>query len=153
MLEIFFCNVGDGDAILLRERREAAKDFTVLVDAGRPFVEPAQGSFRKEAIYFLKAQGVDHIDRMYLTHLHIDHIGGAQRILKAIPTERLYALYLPPADAGWITPSFTSVEKTENGVKHDFVTFPNSGHALLNDPDCTLRFQSLATQYITTYLG
>ena len=118
MLEIFFCNVGDGDAILLRERREAAKDFTVLVDAGRPFVEPAQGSFRKEAIYFLKAQGVDHIDRMYLTHLHIDHIGGAQRILKAIPTERLYALYLPPADAGWITPSFTSVEKTENGVKH-----------------------------------
>ena len=42
---------------------------------------------------------------------------------------------------------------TEKGVKHDFVTFPNSGHALLNDPDCTLRFQSLATQYITTYLG
>ena len=118
MLEIFFCNVGDGDAILLRERRGAARDFTVLVDAGRPFVEPVQGSFRKEAIYFLKALGVDHIDRMYLTHLHIDHIGGAQRILKAIPTERLCALYVPPRDAGWITPSFISVEKTENGVKH-----------------------------------
>ena len=118
MLEIFFCNVGDGDAILFRERREAAKDYTVLVDAGRPFVEPVQGSFRKEAIYFLKARGVDHLDRMVLTHLHIDHIGGAQRILRAIPTERLCALYLPPEDAGWITPSFTSVEKTENGVKH-----------------------------------
>lgn len=42
---------------------------------------------------------------------------------------------------------------TEKGVKHDFVTFPNSGHALLNDPDCTLRFQTLTTQYIATYLG
>ena len=56
MLEVFFCNVGDGDAVLLRERSAGAKDFVVLVDAGRPFVEPAQGSFRKEAIYFLKAR-------------------------------------------------------------------------------------------------
>ncbi len=42
---------------------------------------------------------------------------------------------------------------TERGVVHDFVTFPNSGHALLNDPDCTLRFQALTAQYIATYLG
>lgn len=42
---------------------------------------------------------------------------------------------------------------TEKGVKHDFVTFPNSGHALVNDPDCTLRFQALTAQYIATYLG
>ncbi len=127
MLEIFFCNVGDGDAILFRERREAAKDYTVLVDAGRPFVEPAQGSFRKEAIYFLRARGVDHLDWMVLTHLHIDHIGGAQRILKAIPTERLSALYIPPADAEWIAPSFISVEKTENGLKHLLNIFRDVG--------------------------
>lgn len=42
---------------------------------------------------------------------------------------------------------------SEKGVSHDFVTFPNSGHALLNDPDCTLRFQALTAQYIATYLG
>ena len=42
---------------------------------------------------------------------------------------------------------------TEKGVKHDFIPFPNSGHALLNDPDCTLQFQSLTAQYIATYLG
>lgn len=41
---------------------------------------------------------------------------------------------------------------TENGVAHDFVTFPNSGHALLNDIDCTLQFQSLTTQYLARYL-
>jgi len=42
---------------------------------------------------------------------------------------------------------------TEKGVRHDFVSFPNSGHALVNDPDCTLRFQTLTAQYIATYLG
>ena len=41
---------------------------------------------------------------------------------------------------------------TVNGVAHDFVTFPNSGHALLNDMDCTLQFQSLTTQYLARYL-
>lgn len=41
---------------------------------------------------------------------------------------------------------------TGAGVQHDFVPFPNSGHALLNDPDCTLRFQALTAQYIAAYL-
>ena len=42
---------------------------------------------------------------------------------------------------------------TNAGVAHDFVPFPNSGHALLNDPDCAVRFQSLTAQYIAAYLG
>ena len=41
---------------------------------------------------------------------------------------------------------------TANGVPHDFVTFPNSGHALLNDMDCTLQFRTLVTQYLAQYL-
>ena len=118
MLEVFFCNVGDGDAVLFREYGEGRKEYTVLVDAGRPFLEPKEGSLRKEAICYLKAMGIRRIDRMYLTHLHIDHIGGAQRILNAIGTGRLCALYLPPENAAWITPSFTSVDKTQNGLRH-----------------------------------
>ena len=117
MLEVFFCNVGDGDAILIREFREGLPEYTVLVDCGRSFLEPREGSLRKEAICFLKARGVDRIDRMYLTHLHIDHIGGAQRILGAIPTERLFALYLPPEDALWISPPYRSTDKTQNGIR------------------------------------
>ena len=34
MLEVFFCNVGDGDAVLVRERGEDGRDYAVLVDAG-----------------------------------------------------------------------------------------------------------------------
>ena len=118
MLEIFFCNVGDGDAILIRERHEGKRDYSMLVDCGRPFVEPAEESFRKEAVDYLRARGVDHLDRMILTHLHIDHIGGAMRILSAIPVDRVEALYLPPEDAGFVSPSFTSTDKTGNGLRH-----------------------------------
>lgn len=117
MLEIVFCNVGDGDAILIRERRQGKPDYTVLTDTGRPFLEPREGSLRKEAICYLKARGVKHLDRMYLTHLHIDHIGGAQRILQAVQTDRLYAMYIPPKDAGWIMQSFMSTDKTQNGIR------------------------------------
>lgn len=118
MLEIFFCNVGDGDAVLLREHRKGSAPYTVLVDAGRPYLEPQNGSLRKEAIYYLKDRGVESIDRMMLSHLHIDHIGGALRIVNAIPTERVQALRFPPEDAQWISPSFVSVDKTANGLMH-----------------------------------
>lgn len=118
MLEVFFCNVGDGDAVLLREHRSGQAPYTVLVDAGRPYLEPQHGSLRKEAIYYLKDRGVAHIDRMYLSHLHIDHIGGAMRIIRAIPTDRVLALRFPPTDAEWIMPSFTSLEKPKNGLMH-----------------------------------
>ena len=118
MLELFFCNVGDGDAIFLRERVPDQPDYTVLIDAGRPFVEPQEGSFRKEAIYHLLAHGVEHIDRMILTHPHIDHVGGALRILQHIPTDRLTMPIVPPPDAAWVAPSHTSTHKRVNGFKH-----------------------------------
>lgn len=118
MLEVFFCNVGDGDAILLREHRETAPDYTVLVDTGRPYVESAEGSLRKDALDHLLQRGVEKIDRMILTHLHIDHVGGAMRILRAIPTDRLEMLYLPPQGTRYVSRSFISVKKTVNGLKH-----------------------------------
>lgn len=116
MLEIFFCNVGDGDAALITETQDGKPVYAMLVDAGRPYLEPKQGSLRKEAIYYLKARGIEHLDRMVLTHLHIDHIGGAQRILEAIQTDRLSVLTLPPKDAEWITPDPLSVDKPTNGL-------------------------------------
>ncbi len=115
MLLLDFLNVGDGDAMLLREQRPGAADFVALVDAGRPHIEFSKGSLRREAIAHLKKIGVDHIDLMVLTHLHFDHIGGALRILQHYPVKKLLAGYLPPADAKWIIPpSFE--EKTIVGL-------------------------------------
>lgn len=104
MLTADFFNVGDGDAILLRERRPGEPDFTVMVDTGRPFIEFVKGSLRREAIAHLMKAGVDHIDLMVLTHLHFDHIGGALRIARRIPVKRLLTGYLPCPGARWIVP-------------------------------------------------
>lgn len=152
MLEVFFCNVGDGDAILIREFREGLPEYTVIVDCGRPFLESAEGSLRKEAIYFLKARGVDRIDRMYLTHLHIDHVGGAQRILNAIQTDRLEAAYLPPEDALWIPQSFTSVDKTQNGIRYMLNIFRDTAETA-RLCGCRLETVSEGTQRLTDRLS
>ena len=41
---------------------------------------------------------------------------------------------------------------TGAGVRHDFVSFPNAGHALTGDPVNTARFQTLFAQYVAAFL-
>lgn len=41
---------------------------------------------------------------------------------------------------------------TEYGIKHDFVTFPNSGHGLENDSDCSKKAGDLMVSYAEEYL-
>ena len=117
MLEIFFCNVGDGDAAILREFRDGTPIRAILVDAGRPYVESREGSLRKDALEYLLERGVGHLDRIILTHPHIDHMGGALRILRTIPTDSLEMLTTPPSDARRVSRSFTSVHKTGNSLR------------------------------------
>ena len=112
MLKLDFLNVGDGDAILIRED---ANDFIMLVDTGRPHVEFTNGSKRRACLNHLMEAGIDHIDLMVLTHLHFDHIGGALAVLRHIPVKRLMAVYLPPEGARWI-PAPNSEEKTIVGM-------------------------------------
>ena len=151
MLEIYFCNVGDGDAILLTERQPAQHDYTVLIDAGRPYVDLAEGSFRKEAIYYLQERGVRSIDRMILTHPHIDHIGGAARILRKIPTKRLSMLFVPPEDAAWVAPSFKRTEKTQNGLKHLLNVMSDVAQAA-RETGCVLETAKAGTELLTDRL-
>ena len=117
MLEVFFCNVGDGDAVLLREKREDGPAYTVLVDAGRPYVEAREGSLRKDALEYLLDRQVTHLDQLILTHPHIDHVGGAQRIVRTIRVDRLQMLTLPPQDARFVLRSFSTTKKPPNGLR------------------------------------
>ena len=103
MLRIDFINVGDGDAILLRHE-ESGLLHTVLVDCGRPFVEFTPGSQRNSCIDYLLRAGVEKIDLMLVSHLHLDHIGGAMAVLHHIPVARMVALSFPPESACWICP-------------------------------------------------
>lgn len=102
MLKLDFINVGDGDAILIRELRPGEADYVMLVDCGRPHIEFVPGSKRRHALNCLMRERVDHIDLMMLSHLHFDHIGGASALLHHFPIGRLAALYLPPEGAKWV---------------------------------------------------
>ncbi len=41
---------------------------------------------------------------------------------------------------------------TEYGVKHDFVTYPNSDHDLANDPECAKQMNDLMYSYAMAYI-
>lgn len=112
MLKLDFLNVGDGDAILVRDD---AADFVMLVDTGRPHIEFTKGSRRTSVINHLMRERIDHIDLLVLTHLHFDHIGGTLPVLRHIPVRRLLAVTLPPEGAPWIDSS-VSEEKTIVGL-------------------------------------
>ncbi len=66
-LEIIFLDVGQGDAVLLREGEHVA-----LVDAG-----PTDNIVKK-----LKHLGVKKLDLFVASHNHDDHIGGADAVLE-----------------------------------------------------------------------
>ncbi|MCD8010546.1 MAG: MBL fold metallo-hydrolase [Lachnospiraceae bacterium] len=94
MLELHFINVGDGDAILIREE-SGGRSFDMLVDAGRPEILPEEGSLRRSAAEYLAILGVTHLDLLVGTHLHIDHFGGVARLLSRIHVDQVISGYFP----------------------------------------------------------
>ena len=91
-LEIRFLDVGQGDAILIREGAHAA-----LIDAGLP---------DDSLVGHLRALGVDSLQVFIASHNHGDHIGAAGALLMAIPV----VLYIEN-DAPLNTPSHQRVEE------------------------------------------
>ena len=94
MLRLDFINVGDGDAILVREFRRHKPVFTLLVDCGRQDVGPFPGSRRGSAADYLRDQAVKSIDLLVITHLHPDHFGG-MALLQEMAIGRVISLYFP----------------------------------------------------------
>lgn len=96
MLELHFINVADGDAILVEER-QGDETFRLLVDAGRDVMQTPElpGSLRGTAADYLRSRGVEHIDALVVTHLHIDHFGGVREILQRVTVSDVWAGYIP----------------------------------------------------------
>ncbi len=74
-LQFTMIDVGQGDALLIR----APDGFAVLVDAGNP------GKGRQSVLPVLRSQGINYLNRIYISHGHQDHLGGIGEILDAIP--------------------------------------------------------------------
>ncbi|MGD9679013.1 MAG: ComEC/Rec2 family competence protein [Vulcanibacillus sp.] len=76
-LEVYFFDVGQGDATLFR-----GKDFTILIDAGR--------HDNNDVIPYLKSLGISSIDLLVGTHPHADHIGQMDDIINTFPVKEVW---------------------------------------------------------------
>lgn len=76
-LEVHFMDVGQADAILIKQGTSA-----MLVDAGNN----ADAEF---VVQYIKAQGVTKLDYVIGTHPHEDHIGGLDAVIRAFQIERI----------------------------------------------------------------
>ena len=72
-LEVVFLDVGKADAIVIMTDNSA-----VLIDAGTD-------KMGKKVVSFLEDRGIERVDVMIITHFDKDHVGGADRVLEALP--------------------------------------------------------------------
>ena len=77
-MEMTFINVGYGDAILVQNQ-----GFTLLLDGGSSLPEEFEGfEYRIPAVEYLKAQEIEQIDLLVISHIHEDHVCGLEAILE-----------------------------------------------------------------------
>ncbi len=109
MLVLDFINVGNGDAILIRDMIKSPDNdktrFSMLVDCGHDSLirddHPENLDPRSRRIYagdFLRKNNIKYLDMLIITHFHRDHVGGLGRVLDAVRVGKLMASYLPPPD-------------------------------------------------------
>ncbi|MCH7563187.1 MAG: DNA internalization-related competence protein ComEC/Rec2 [Gemmatimonadetes bacterium] len=75
-VELFFLDVGQGDAIAIR----SPKGRWMLVDAGPR--SPSFDAGRRIVVPFLRRHGARRLEALILTHPDLDHIGGAAAVLQ-----------------------------------------------------------------------
>lgn len=83
-LQIIFFDVGQGDAALITTPNN--KHF--LIDTGR--WQPDYNSAKYVIIPYLKEQGIEKLDALFLSHPHADHIGGVLELIDTIPIDMIY---------------------------------------------------------------
>ena len=85
-------DVGHGDALLLSTPRGRQ----LLVDGGGAYrgVDPGE----RIVVPALRRLGVEHLDAVLITHLHIDHYGGVTAVLDALDVDLLLLGEPPPPD-------------------------------------------------------
>lgn len=78
-LRVHYIDVGQGDCTLL----QTPDNKNILIDTGNP------ENYDTINVY-LKAQKVEKLDVMLITHPHSDHMGSAEKILKNYAVESVY---------------------------------------------------------------
>ena len=77
-LDVVFLKAGKADAIIL-----FTENSTVLIDTGK-------NKMGDEIVTLLQSRGIERIDIMLITHFDKDHVGGADKVLEALPVDTVY---------------------------------------------------------------
>jgi competence protein ComEC len=93
--ELMMIDVGQGDAIAVR----TPEGRWLLVDAGPPAREDPGAH---PVVRALAARGVRRLDAVVLTHPHLDHIGGADAVLRSFDVGAVYDPGLPAPSAEYL---------------------------------------------------
>ena len=89
-MKVTFVNVGYGDCILLQNEN----GYTALIDGGSALESEFAGQpYRIRAADYLKEQHITHLDAVFISHLHEDHVCGLEKVLEAIPADSIYIPY------------------------------------------------------------
>jgi competence protein ComEC len=82
-VQVHFIDVGQGDCALILTPEKA-----VLIDSG-------DTQFAERVIDYIRRMGIDKLDLIIVSHPHADHIGGMDKIISAINTDKLIMPKLP----------------------------------------------------------
>lgn len=83
-LSLLFMDVGQGDAALLR----TPHGYRMLIDSGP--ANPRFDSGDRIILPLLRAQGINRLQAILISHAHRDHSGGAAAVIKSIAVDSLY---------------------------------------------------------------
>lgn len=85
-----FVNVGYGDCILLQNEN----GYISLIDGGSDLESEFSGDpYRIRAVDFLKSQQISHLNAVFISHIHEDHVCGLEKVLKNVLADVIYIPY------------------------------------------------------------
>lgn len=143
-------DVGQGLAVVVRTRHHA-----LLYDTG-PAFGPGADSGSRIVVPFLRAAGVRAVDAMIVSHDDIDHTGGAESVLSAVPVARLYTS-LPDLDPLLLESAtalrcFSGQAWSWDGVQFEMLGPSRESYDDLavkdNDRSCVLRIVTRAGHFL-----
>lgn len=108
--EVHFINVGYGDASLIIKKEPGGRQFCMLVDCGGETKGDGDtAGLRVAAWEYIRRLGIEKIDVVLLTHLHLDHTGGLLEIARNFAVDELWTGYVPES-AYWGKPVKAAAE-------------------------------------------
>ena len=140
MVQVDFINVGYGDAVLLRFFSAGHAVYRVLIDCGD--IEtgcPSHLSRRIHAADYLKKMGIDALDLVIISHLHLDHVGGLPRIAESVRIKELWTNYLAPREIWGQQASTQGIRNQGDVCLIKALNALNYSVALLDENGCTIR--------------